>query len=429
MMPPILLAALALVSLSDPARELAKAIDLPTPAEREARAQELALLPDVSLEQWLAAMRAFGEFGMPRGDRGFVRAPLQVLDKLEPTNLHLLVPENFDPQVPHPLIVALHAAGDGGEQAIVEWQETARALGALVLAPTERGGEAGYGFSERERALALAALRWMRRSFDVDEERILLSGIGCGADLAWDLALRHPGRFAALVPLLGRPRMTRLSGQDNLRLLENVAPLALRDLQGAQDDPLLLGDLRLAFERLAKLEARDARLVEFPELGANYRLDAVDWKAFFGGARRTALPPRVVICATRLSEARHAWVEITAFEKDVEEDFSARIPAASWVGLDPAQLRTRLLREAEKRTARLEVEYLGEGRFRAQGQGVAAFRLLLVPERTGPGGVVQVQWRGKPTVRVATSDKRVLLSEFVERFDRGFLPLARCDVP
>jgi predicted peptidase len=46
----------------------------------------------------------------------------------------------------------------------------------LVLAPTEFGSNPGYGFTARERAAHLAALRWARRTFNVDENAIFVGG-------------------------------------------------------------------------------------------------------------------------------------------------------------------------------------------------------------------------------------------------------------
>lgn len=424
-----LLSVLVLASASDLARDLAEAIDLPSAKERAERAAKLADRPEISLEDWLGAMRAFGEFGRPSGDRGFVHQPLRVLDAVEPTNLHVFVPESYQPEQPAPLILALHETQDGGEQMVQQWIDEARALGALILAPTEPIARDGCTFTPRERENVLAALRWMRRKFHVDENRVVLTGVGRGAQLAWDLALRRPDRFAALAPMLGGPRVALASPQDNLRLLENVAALPIRDLQGAQDDAALVDTLHLAFARLEKFGARDAKLIEFPERAASFDFAAVDWRGWIGSARREAVPERVVCCAASAGEARNAWVEITGVEKEIVEDVTRLLPGLNWKSLDASAQRARTLRELEKHTARLELVRTEPGRFGAKSSGVTSFRLLLTREMLGPNGLVEVRWKARTFARTAIADERVLLAEFVERFDPSFLPVAELCFP
>src|SRR5439155_16678247 len=105
-------------------------------------------------------------------------------------------------------------------------------------------------------------------------------------------------------------------GQNNMRYCENGAQLPSRELQGSQDDPRLLRNLHVMFDRLHKLPARDAQLIEFADKGHDFDLGAVDWKQFFT-ARRQPVPAVVVRTAADRGEARAAWAEILAFEPQV----------------------------------------------------------------------------------------------------------------
>ena len=68
---------------------------------------------------------------------------------------------------------------------------------------------------------------------------------------------RH--RFQPLLPVLapagteqlgiGGPRLAIVHGQNNMRLLENLVPTPIRDLQGSKDDPVLVESLHVAFAR------------------------------------------------------------------------------------------------------------------------------------------------------------------------------------
>jgi dienelactone hydrolase len=396
-------------------RDLAAAVDRPDVASRRAAATELAGRKDATVEDWCRAIESLRP-----------RPPGEVP---QPSEYRCFVPRSLDPTKPAPLLLAFHGTGGAGEDVEPMWRATAEALGMLVLAPSETGANEGYAFSARERDAALAELRWMRRNHDVDENRIYATGISRGGHLAWDLALRHPDLFAAIAPMIGGPRFQLDHGQNNLRFLENVVNLPIRDLQGSKDDPGLVANLRLAFARLAKLKAVDAKFLEFPELGHAFDFGAVDWLAFFGAARRNPAPERVVRVAARTDEARAFWVEITKLDKDVAEDIVPKIVASTWNGLDEGGRRKLLEEEVEKRTARLEVRMTGVGRFAATGEHVAAFRLLLTASMFDPTKPVQVLFGGKLVEKKVKVDARVLLGDFVERLDRSFLPVASIDVP
>lgn len=413
----------------DPAAELAALVDLPTPEERAARARELARRKEVSLEDWRAAMAGFGDFPPAAPGVHTERAELVVDGEVEPTDLTIFVPSSYAPGTPAPMVLLLHGAGGDGRSMAALWRETAERAGLLLLAPTDRGAAAGYTFQPRERLAALAALRWFRRRYDVDENRIHLSGVSRGGHLAWDLATRYPDRWAAFAPMIGGPSVALAGGRNNLRLVENVAPLAVRDLQGAQDDPRLLRNLRLAFQRLERAGAEHAALVEFADLGHDYRFDAVDWPAFLAAAARDPRPARLEHRACRLEEGRNRWLRITRFARSVKEEFKPRVDAARWNAAADETARLLLLQEkVDEATARLAVERLGPGRFRAEGSGVARFELLLEPEDLDEDGRVTVAWHGKERRLRARPGKEVLLAEFAERFDRRFRPVAAVEV-
>ena len=415
---------------SDDARAaLEAAVDLPDPAARRNAANALAARKDVTLDAWLELARTFGRFDAQASGFRMEHAALRVLDKVEETELHLYVPAKYDPSKPAPLLLAFHGTGGSGDQAVSFWKDVADALGMVVVGPTEAGKNEGYAFSDRERAAALAALRWARRRFDVDEDRIFATGISRGGHLAWDLALRFPDRFAAIAPMIGSPRFNLTHGQNNLRFLENVVALPIRDLQGSKDDRNMLVNLHEAFAKLAAWKARDAMLIEFPDRGHDFDFDAVDWKEWLGAQKRDALTKRIVRAACEKTEARTAWVELTGLAKDVVEDLKPSVQAKEWNAMDAAAQRKWLEGEVEKHTARLEITCDAPGRFTATSTLVTSFRLLLPRELFDPAKPVVATWNGKKLEKRARPDARVLIQEFVERFDRAFLPVAVVDGP
>ncbi len=177
------------------------------------------------------------------------------------------------------------------------------------------------------------------------------------------------------------------------------------------------------------MNARDAKLIEFPERGHSYDFEAVDWPEFFGGAERDPARDHVLFTCANLAEARAYWVEIVTFAKETAENPRIDVPAAQWNVLDSKQQRDFVQERVDQATARIEVTRTGIGRFEAEGRGVAKLRLLLTVDAFDPAVPVEVQWQGKTHKRKAGFDPRLMLTDFVERLDTSLVPIASVEVP
>ncbi|MFT6081428.1 MAG: hypothetical protein ACI8UD_000823 [Planctomycetota bacterium] len=239
--------------------------------------------------------------------------------------------------------------------------------------------------------------------------------------------MRNPDLFAGMVVCVGGPLMNPPSA-NNLRYLENVAHLPIRDLQGSGDDPRLLMNLRLAFKNLKKLRAKDVELIEFADRGHDADLSVVDWPTFFA-KRRDPWPKKVVRIAADLTETRASWIEITGMRKKVQVEAQPQVAVRRWATMNEEAKRAYIVKALAKNTARVAVQQTGKGRFRAQGFGITKFSLLLAADQLGKGGKVEVRLANKPIRKVAMPSAEVLLLDFVERFDRTRLPVARVDLP
>ncbi len=404
------------------APELARMVDAVDPESRRRIANELAARKDLSVDDWLEAMRSFGAFEdwSPGTER--LEIDLWNGEQLEPSEVFVHVPESYDPASPAPLLMMAHGTGNTGRSQDSRWQQTAEDLGMIVVCPSESQDNSGYRFSVREREIARAAIRWARRKFNIDENRVFLAGISRGGHMSWDLALRYPDLPAAIAPMVGGPRLSLQGGQNNLRYLENIAQLPIRDLQGSKDDALLIFNLRLAFKELARLGSTRAKLLEFAELGHQFDFDAVNWRQFLAESHRNPRPQTVIRVAANLTEARAFWLEILSFKRDVSEDFRIKVAAAAWNDLDDAGRRELMHNRARERSARIEARISAPGQFQITSRGVRKFRLLLEPSMLDEKGRAELMIDGKTLRRRPQPDKRVLLREFAERFDRSFLP-------
>lgn len=411
------------------AGELERLVDAPTPEARRALAASMARARGGNPVEWAAAMAGFGRFDAASAGNHSETIELVVLGKRVATELWIYVPAKYAPAKPAPLMLSFHGTGGSGQGMHSHWQRTADDLGMLVLAPSEPGENTGYRFDDRERAAALAALRWTRRKYNVDENRVYASGISRGGHLTWDLALRYPDRFAAVAPMIGSPRITMADGQNNMRLLENVAQLPIRDLQGSKDDAGLVYSVRLAFDLLGKFAPRDAQLIEFPDLGHSFDMTAVDWPTWLGSNSRNPLPERIVRCTATKDEGRAHWLEIRAVDKDVREDFRPEIPEGEWSRLSEDGQRRRYVAEVIKRNARAVARRNGPGSYTLDLDGATKVRLYLRAEDLDENGGVRISLGGKYLARKVQADVKSMLEEFAERFDRRFIPVGYVDVP
>ncbi len=109
---------------------------------------------------------------------------------------------------PLPVILFLHGAGESGSDGL---RQTTVGLGPAVQREPERWpalivfpqASRGYGWSGFNLAAALAALEDVESNFEVDRERISVTGISMGGYGTWLTALLEPERFSAIVPVCG----------------------------------------------------------------------------------------------------------------------------------------------------------------------------------------------------------------------------------
>lgn len=127
---------------------------------------------------------------------------------------YLYVPENYTPARKWPLIVFLH--GYVPSITVLEpWLPSpqqcslAGKYGCMLLIPYGRRNTDFQGIGETD---VFAALEAVQRHFPVDHERLYLTGVSMGGMGAWNIALRHPGVFAAVTPMCGQTDMFRWWG-------------------------------------------------------------------------------------------------------------------------------------------------------------------------------------------------------------------------
>lgn len=181
-----------------------------------------------------------------------------------------------------PVILFLHGSGECGND---NQKQTEVGIGSYVRAHLDDFPaivvfpQAPEGTEWNQNVdMVLAQLDAATREFDGDPDRTYLTGLSMGGYGTWDIALREPRRFAALVPICGglvhsgRPSM-------NVASVENeadpyaAAALRLRSVpawifHGARDG-LVPPEFSRRMHAALKAAGADVRLAEFPETGHN----------------------------------------------------------------------------------------------------------------------------------------------------------------
>jgi poly(3-hydroxybutyrate) depolymerase len=161
----------------------------------------------------------------------------------------LYVPRDYDARRAWPLVVALHGASSnhchmlrrvfGLDNRPGETDEEASRnelpfpdVEALVVAPYGRGELMGWdGLGEED---VLRVIADVRRAYEIDPDRISLTGLSMGGGGTWSIGLRHAELFAALAPVCGVTDLRKWiepaeAGDYDLKALEAVSPLAFAE--------------------------------------------------------------------------------------------------------------------------------------------------------------------------------------------------------
>ncbi len=110
----------------------------------------------------------------------------------------------------------------------------------------------------------LQLLDQVAAKYAVDPKRIYLTGLSMGGYGTWQLGLRHPEKFAALVPICGGANVIEAllgPGDKGQALLS----LPIWAFHGAKDDVVPLDESERIVNGLKKRGVRDVRLTVYPE--------------------------------------------------------------------------------------------------------------------------------------------------------------------
>ncbi|MHC4471780.1 MAG: PDZ domain-containing protein [Planctomycetota bacterium] len=224
----------------------------------------LAAKPDPEdLASWLEEAPAY----RPDAPTGRVKREAKGLDgKTRPWILH--VPLDYTPERRYPLVLDLHDHVEHRRQppedtdALEEiWGDVAESRQWLLAIPTgQRGAE---WWTTTGAAGVVALVKEVKRTWNVDDDRVFVTGRGDGGSGCYALALVRSTPFAGFAAVGGHPEIARFGGEQvHLRNLLNkpflVAPVTSGSFCPADSlDPVLdaLQELGAPLERRPAVEA------------------------------------------------------------------------------------------------------------------------------------------------------------------------------
>jgi poly(3-hydroxybutyrate) depolymerase len=153
--------------------------------------------------------RAWRSARLPRGRREDV--PLTLRSDRHPGGVYsIVVPESYDPLVPAPLVFALHGGGVGGKaadqvvgsgrDALNLYVSGAARTGSILVCPTALA--APWSATPNEPFL-LSVLEEVTTLWNVDLDRVHLTGHSMGGFGSWWFGPRHTDVFATVSPTAG----------------------------------------------------------------------------------------------------------------------------------------------------------------------------------------------------------------------------------
>ena len=131
----------------------------------------------------------------------------------------LYVPEYYAPDRRWPLVMALHGGRGDGRGFLWSWLRTARSLGAVLVAPTATGPTWALMGEDTDTPNLSRILLEVRGRWNIDPERLLLTGMSDGGTFCYITGLESGSAFTHLAPVAAtfHPLMAQIADADRLR--------------------------------------------------------------------------------------------------------------------------------------------------------------------------------------------------------------------
>jgi phospholipase/carboxylesterase len=131
----------------------------------------------------------------------------------------LYVPEYYQPERSWPLVMALHGGSGNGRNFLWSWLRDARSFGAILVTPTATGPTWALMGNDADTPNLARILEEVRTRWNVDAERMLLTGMSDGGTFCYVTGLETASPFTHLAPVAAtfHPLMAQMADADRVR--------------------------------------------------------------------------------------------------------------------------------------------------------------------------------------------------------------------
>jgi poly(3-hydroxybutyrate) depolymerase len=295
--------------------------------------------------------------GLPRG---FFQRTLEWQGEA-PRKYPIYVPPQYylDNEHTWPLIVSLHGSPDVGTDGVSHMQlglplyiaGRPKRFPFLAVFPQAQT----MWFRGKEEIAVFAIIEDVCKNYRVDIDRIYLTGFSMGGFGAWEMGVRRPDLFAAIVPICGGAP---------LDFLQNLVNTPIWAFHGAKDTNVPVNATRQAIARLQSLGG-SPQFTEFPQLEHNA------WDSAYA------------------SPALYRWLlqqRRQTAPRSIDYTFPGGAARAWWLGIEA---------EPDLRSpAHIRVNVADGGEVNVEAEGVAAFAILCEREPIATGSDIIVKLNG-----------------------------------
>lgn len=148
------------------------------------------------------------------------------------------VPESYRADRSWPLLLALHGAGGNDEDFLWTWLKYAKSRGYLLVS-AKSFGPTWYPWDAQS---LLRILDAVQARYNVDAQRLLLTGLSDGGSFSYDVGFAFPGRFRALAVVAGILRPHQRDAQAH--------ELPVYIVHGERDQIFPVAYIRMVVEKL-----------------------------------------------------------------------------------------------------------------------------------------------------------------------------------
>jgi phospholipase/carboxylesterase len=131
----------------------------------------------------------------------------------------LYVPEYYMPDCAWPLVMALHGGSGNGRGFLWSWLRDARSRGAILVAPTATKNTWALMGEDTDSPNLARILDLVRSRWNVDPDRLLLTGMSDGGTFCYVTGLESASPFTHLAPVAAtfHPLMAEMADPERLR--------------------------------------------------------------------------------------------------------------------------------------------------------------------------------------------------------------------